>query len=142
MKTLVPKPNEIEHKWYLVNAEGKHLGRLASKIAQILRGKGKPDFTSHLDSGDHVVVINAEKVVFSGKKLQQKKKYHYTGFPGGLKERKYEDLFTKNPAKMVEAAVRGMLPHHSLGRKIFQKLHVYGGEKHPHEAQKPETLKV
>lgn len=140
MKTYIPKPSEIERKWYLVNAEGKILGRLSSRIAQILSGKDKPTYTPHLDVGDFVVVINAEKVKVTGNKEEKKIYYWHSGYPGGLKERTYQELLDKKPQDIIKKAVRGMLPKSKLGRQMFQKLKVYAGPQHPHQAQKPEQL--
>ncbi|MEE9192014.1 MAG: 50S ribosomal protein L13 [Candidatus Aerophobetes bacterium] len=140
MKTYIPKPSEIERKWYLVNAEGKILGRLSSRIAQILSGKDKPTYTPHLDVGDFVVVINAEKVKVTGNKEEKKIYYWHSGYPGGLKERTYQELLDKKPQDIIRKAVRGMLPKSKLGRQMFQKLKVYAGTQHPHQAQKPEQL--
>ncbi|MEA3459125.1 MAG: 50S ribosomal protein L13 [Chloroflexota bacterium] len=142
MKTYTAKPSEIEREWYLVDAEGKTLGRLASKIAAILRGKHKPIYTPHLDCGDYVVVINAEKVKVTGRKLDQKVYYHHSGYPGGLKSISLRDQLQKHPEHVLEAAVRGMLPKNRLGRKMFKKLKVYAGDSHPHQAQKPEVLEL
>lgn len=140
MKTYIPKPSEIERKWYLVNAEGKILGRLSSRIAQILSGKDKPTYTPHLDVGDFVVVINAEKVKVTGNKEEKKIYYWHSGYPGGLKERTYQELLDKKPQDIIRKAVRGMLPKSKLGRHMFEKLKVYAGPQHPHQAQKPEQL--
>jgi len=140
MKTYIPKPSEIGRKWYLVNAEGKILGRLSSRIAQILSGKDKPTYTPHLDVGDFVVVINAEKVKVTGNKEEKKIYYWHSGYPGGLKERTYQELLDKKPQDIIRKAVRGMLPKSKLGRQMFQKLKVYAGPQHPHQAQKPEQL--
>ncbi|NLD46130.1 MAG: 50S ribosomal protein L13 [Clostridiaceae bacterium] len=142
MKTYMAKPQEVKRKWYVVDAEGKPLGRLASEIAKILRGKNKPDFTPHVDTGDHVIVLNAEKVVLTGKKLDQKLYRHHSLYPGGLKEIKYRAFMASKPEKAVEIAVKGMLPKNSLGRAMFRKLNVYKGTEHPHEAQKPEKLDI
>lgn len=140
MKTYIPKLAEIERKWHLVDAEGKILGRLASRIAQILSGKDKPIYTPHLDVGDFVVVINAEKVKVTGGKEEKKIYYRHTGYPGGLKERTYEELLSKKPQDIIRKAVRGMLPKNKLGRQMFKKLKVYAGSEHPHQAQRPEKL--
>ncbi len=140
MRTYIPKEAEIEKKWYLVDAEGKILGRLASKIAQILSGKNKPIYTPHLDVGDFVVVINAQKVKVTGGKEEKKMYYHHTGYPGGIKGIVYEDLLKKKPAMIIQEAVRGMLPKSKLGRKMFKKLKVYAGSEHPHQAQKLEKI--
>ncbi|MBO8169423.1 MAG: 50S ribosomal protein L13 [Thermoanaerobacteraceae bacterium] len=142
MSTYMAKPNEVERKWYVVDATGKTLGRLASEVAKVLRGKHKPTFTPHVDVGDFVIVINAEKVKLTGKKLQQKKYYRHTGYPGGLKTIDYDTLLQENPEKAVQLAVKGMLPHTRLGRKMLKKLKVYRGAEHPHQAQKPEVWDV
>ncbi len=140
MKTYVPKKTEIKKNWYLVDAEGKILGRLASKIAQVLSGKNKPIYTPFLDTGDFVVVINAKKVKVTGNKEKKKIYYHYSGYPGGLKEIVYEKLLEKKPSLIIQRAVRGMLPKSKLGRKMFKKLKVYAGTEHRHEAQNPEKI--
>jgi len=140
MKTYIPKLAEIERKWCLVDAEGKVLGRLASRLAQILSGKDKPIYTPHLDVGDFVVVINAEKVKVTGAKEEKKIYYRHSGYPGGLKERTYEELLSKRPEDIIRKAVRGMLPKNKLGRQMFKKLKVYAGSEHPHQAQRPEKL--
>ncbi|RMD91632.1 MAG: 50S ribosomal protein L13 [Calditrichaeota bacterium] len=142
MKTYIPKESDIEKKWYLVDAEGKTLGRLASKIATILRGKHKPYFTPHLDTGDFIVVVNAEKVLVTGRKAQQKYYSHYTGYPGGLRQIRFDDLQRTHPERIIMNAVWGMLPHNRLGRKLLKKLRVYAGSDHPHQAQKPEPLEI
>ncbi len=140
MKTFTPKANDIERKWYIVDARNQVLGRLASKVAHILRGKHKPIFSPHLDVGDHVIVINADKIRVTGRKAQQKRYTRYSGYPGGLKVTVYEDLLEKHPERILEHAVKGMLPKNRLGRKMFKKLKVYAGDQHPHTAQKPEVL--
>ena len=132
------KPAEVERKWYIIDAAGRPLGRTASEAARILRGKHKPIFTPHIDTGDFVIIINADQAVLTGKKLDQKMYYHHSGYPGGLKEVKYKDLMAKKPVLAVEKAVKGMLPHNSLGRATAKKLKVYAGSEHPHAAQKPE----
>jgi large subunit ribosomal protein L13 len=137
-----PKINEIEKRWYLVDARGKVLGRLATEVAKILRGKNKPQFTPHLDVGDFVVVINAEKVILTGKKEKTKTYYHHTGYPGGLKVVPFSKFIKNKPEELFTRAVKGMLPHNRLGRKILSKLFVYRGEKHPHQAQKPELINL
>ena len=142
MKTYIPKAAEIEKKWYLVDANDKILGRLATEIAKVLSGKNKPIYTPHLDVGDFVVVINAGKVKVTGGKEQKKIYYHYSGYPGGMKERTYQQVLDKRPEMIIRHAVRGMLPKSSLGRKMFKKLKVYPGEKHPHQAQQPERLEL
>jgi len=138
MKTFVPKKEEIERKWWLINAEGKILGRLATEIAVLLRGKKKPEYVDFLDSGDFVVVINAEKIKVTGKKLDQKKYYSHTGYPGGLKEKTLKELLEKKPEEAIRKAVWGMIPKNKLGRTVYKKLKVYRGPYHPHEAQKPQ----
>lgn len=142
MKTFVAKPHELERKWYIVDAEGKVLGRLASEVAAILRGKHKPIYTPHVDTGDHVIIINAEKVVLSGKKLEQKMYYRHSGYPGGLKQMDYKTFLQTKPELLVEKAIKGMLPHNRLGASMFTKLKVYSGTEHPHAAQKPEVLEL
>ncbi|MCR4670215.1 MAG: 50S ribosomal protein L13 [Saccharofermentans sp.] len=139
MSTYVAKPDSIERKWLLIDAEGKTLGRLATEVARLLRGKHKPTFTPFMDTGDYVVVINASKIVLTGKKLDQKKYRYHTGYAGGLKEVDYKTMMAKNPEKAVELAVKGMLPKNTLGRKMATKLHVYAGPDHEQQAQKPEV---
>ena len=138
MGTFMAKLAEIERKWYIIDAAGRPLGRTASEAARILRGKHKPIFTPHIDTGDFVIIINADQAILTGKKLDQKMYYHHSGYPGGLKEVKYKDLMAKKPVLAVEKAVKGMLPHNSLGRATAKKLKVYAGSEHPHAAQKPE----
>lgn len=140
--TYLAKPSEIQRKWYVVDAEGKALGRLAAQIAAILRGKHKPIFTPNVDTGDHVVVINADKVRLTGRKATQEMIYRHSMYPGGLKAVPMGEMLAKQPEKLVERAVRGMLPHNRLGREMFKKLKVYAGPDHPHEAQGPEPLEV
>ena len=142
MKTYQAKKEELKHQWYLVNAEGKVLGRLASELAKILRGKHKPTFTPHLDTGDFVVVVNAEKVGLTGKKLKDKIYYRHTGYPGGIKEVSAEKLLAKKPTELIRRAVKGMLPKNSLGRQMLRKLKVYAGPDHPHKAQNPVPLEL
>lgn len=142
MKSFMAKANEVERKWYIIDAEDKVLGRLATEIATILRGKNKPIYTPHVDTGDFVIVINAGKVRLTGKKLQQKNYTYHTGYPGGLRQVSYSELMEKNPEKIIELAVKGMLPKNSLGRKMYTKLKVYRGTEHGHEAQKPEVYEV
>ncbi len=142
MKSYIAKPNEVERKWYVIDAEGKVLGRLASEIAKILSGKHKPIYTPHVDTGDFVIVINAEKVQLTGKKLDQKCYNYHTGYPGGLRSVTYREMMQKSPEKVIELAVRGMLPKNRLGRKMFKKLKVYRGPEHKHEAQKPEVYEI
>lgn len=138
MKTYMAKPGEVQQKWYIIDAAGKPLGRLATEAARILRGKHKPTFTPHVDTGDFVVVINAEQAVLTGNKLNQKIYYRHSGYPGGLKETKYADLMSNKPERAVEKAVKGMLPHNRLGAQQGKKLKVYRGAEHPHQAQQPE----
>ena len=140
MKTYQAKKEEIDHKWYVVNAEGKVLGRLSTELAKILKGKNKPTYTPHVDTGDFVVVVNAGKVTLTGKKLKDKIYYHHTGYPGGIKEMSAEKLLAKKPTEMIRMAVRGMLPKNSLGRQMLRKLKIYAGSNHPHEAQRPIPL--
>jgi large subunit ribosomal protein L13 len=142
MKTYVPKRAEIKRDWWVVDAEGVALGRLASQVASRLRGKHKPGFTPFLDTGDHVVVINAAKLVLTGAKLQSKLYRRHSGYPGGLKEVPAETMARKHPERMIELAVKGMLPKGPLGRKMAKKLKVYAGAKHPHEAQRPQPFAV
>ena len=142
MKTRSIKQSEINKKWWLVDAQGQTLGRFSSKIAQILRGKHKVDFTPHMDMGDFVIVINAEKVKLSGSKENDKVYFRHTGYPGGVKETKYSEMMQKFPERIVENAIKGMLPHNRLGRKILLNLKVYKGEEHPHLAQQPKPLKI
>jgi large subunit ribosomal protein L13 len=136
------KPEQVERNWLLIDAEGQTLGRLASEIASLLRGKHKPTFTPNVDTGDHVIVINAEKVVVTGNKAQQKLYYRHTGFPGGLKAINYQGLMQKKPTQAVYLAVKGMLPHNRLGRAMIKKLRVYAGSEHNHAAQKPEKWEL
>ncbi|MFR8927825.1 50S ribosomal protein L13 [Peptoniphilus senegalensis] len=142
MKSYMAKANEVERKWYVIDAEGKVLGRLASEIASVLRGKRKPIFTPHVDCGDFVIVINADKVVLTGDKLNQKIHAYHTGYPGGRKEIVYSEMIEKRPEKVIELAVKGMLPKSRLGRKMFKKLKVYSGAQHPHAAQMPEVYEI
>lgn len=139
-KTISAKKEEVERKWYVVDAEGEVVGRLCSRIAHVLRGKHKPSYTPHVDCGDHVIVINAGKVRFTGNKAQQKEYQTYSGYPGGQKRRLAADMLAKRPERVIELAVKGMLPKNRLGRDMFRKLHVYAGPEHPHSAQQPETL--
>ncbi|MFR7873269.1 50S ribosomal protein L13 [Peptoniphilus sp. HMSC062D09] len=139
MKSYMAKANEVERKWYVIDAEGKVLGRLASEIASVLRGKRKPIFTPHVDCGDFVIVINADKVVLTGDKLNQKIHAYHTGYPGGRKEVVYAEMIAKRPEKVIELAVKGMLPKSRLGRQMIKKLKVYAGSEHPHAAQAPEV---
>jgi large subunit ribosomal protein L13 len=142
MHTYSPKPGDIEDKWFLIDAEGQVLGRLASETAKLLRGKHKPQFTPHVNCGDHVVVINAEKVKVTGKKPLQKLYRRHSGWPGGLKTTVYRDLQEKFPERIIHLAVKGMLPKTKLGRAMAKKLRVYAGSEHPHESQKPETIQI
>lgn len=142
MRTLSAKPNEIERKWFVVDAEGQALGRIASRIAAVLRGKHRPDFTPHADAGDFVVVVNAEKVKLTGNKLEQKAWQRHSGIPGGFKSTAYRQLLGRRPEVAIQNAVWGMLPKGPLGRKLHRKLKVYAGPAHPHAAQKPEPLSV
>ncbi len=142
MSTYMPKANEVERKWYLIDAEGQTVGRLASEIAKILSGKNKPIYTPHMDAGDYVIVINAEKVSLTGKKLRNKIYFHHTGYPGGGKYATAGEWLKKFPERIIEHAVKGMLPKNKLGADLFRKLHVFAGDKHPYEAQKPEELKI
>ena len=141
MKTYMATPADIERKWYIVDAEGKTLGRMASEIAAVLRGKNKPIFTPSVDTGDYVIVVNADKVRVTGKKLDEKKYYHHSGWVGGLKSTTLREMKEKKPERVVEMAVKGMLPKGSLGSQMYKKLFVYAGPEHPHSAQKPEELK-
>ena len=142
MKTYSAKSSDVERKWWIVDLEGKTVGRAASEIATLLRGKHKPTFTPHVDTGDFVVCINADKVVFTGNKLDQKNYYHHSGYPGGLKSITAKDLLEKDPTAVMQAAVKGMLPKNKLGRQVIKKLKVYAADTHPHEAQKPETYEL
>ena len=140
MKTFMANPAKIERKWYVVDATGMTLGRLASEVAKILRGKNKPVFTPHEDTGDYVIITNAEHIKVTGKKLDQKVYYHHSDYVGGMKETTLKEMMAKKPEKVVELAVKGMLPKGPLGRTMYKKLFVYAGPEHKHEAQKPETL--
>lgn len=142
MKTFLAKPEEVQRKWFLIDAEGKTLGRLASTVAAILRGKHKPTYTPNVDCGDHVIIINAEKVVLTGKKAQDKIHYTHSMYPGGLKEIKYGHLLKTKPEYALTKTIWGMLPHNRLGRKMIKKLRVYRGNEHPHAAQLPEKLEI
>lgn len=141
-KTFIPTVDSNGAKWWLVDMDGVILGRSATKLADVLRGKNKPIFTPHMDTGDHVIVINAKKVRVTGKKSEQMIYYNYSGYPGGLKKTSYEKMLSTYPERIIEHAVRGMLPKSKLGKKIIKKLHVYAGSDHPHQAQDPETLAV
>lgn len=140
MKSYMASPATIERKWYVVDATGYTLGRLASEIAKVLRGKNKPTFTPHIDTGDYVIVINAEKIKVSGKKLDQKIYYSHSDYVGGFKDTTLKEMLAKKPEKVMELAVKGMLPKGPLGREMYKKLHVYAGAEHAHAAQKPEVL--
>ena len=140
MKTYMANPDKIERKWYVVDATGYTLGRLASEVAKVLRGKNKPIFTPHMDCGDYVIVVNAEKIKVTGKKLDQKIYYNHSDYVGGMKETTLKEMMAKKPEKVVELAVKGMLPKGPLGRTMYKKLFVYAGPEHKHEAQKPEAL--
>ena len=141
MKTFMASPATIDRKWYVVDAEGKTLGRLASEVAKVLRGKNKPIFTPHIDTGDYVIVVNAEKIKVTGKKLDQKIYYHHSDYVGGMKETTLKEMMEKKPERVIELAVKGMLPKGPLGRQMYTKLHVYAGPDHDQAAQKPEVLK-
>ncbi|MEQ2487973.1 50S ribosomal protein L13 [Blautia obeum] len=140
MQTYMANPDKIERKWYVVDAEGCTLGRLASGVASVLRGKNKPQFTPHVDTGDYVIIVNADKVKVTGKKMDQKIYYHHSDYVGGMKETTLKEMMAKKPEKVIELAVKGMLPKGPLGRNMYKKLFVYAGPEHKHEAQKPETL--
>jgi len=140
MKTYMANPDKIERKWYVVDAAGCTLGRLTSEVAKILRGKNKPEFTPHVDTGDYVIIVNAEKVKVAGKKMEQKIYYHHSAYVGGMKETTLKDMLAKHPERVIEHAVKGMLPKGALGRSMLTKLHVYAGPEHKHAAQKPEAL--
>lgn len=140
MKSFMASPATIERKWYVVDATDMTLGRLASEVAKVLRGKNKPTFTPHIDTGDYVIVVNAEKVKVTGKKLDQKVYYHHSDYVGGMKETTLREMLAKKPEKVVELAVKGMLPKGPLGREMYTKLFVYAGPEHKHQAQKPEAL--
>ena len=142
MKTFMASPATIDRKWYVVDAEGKTLGRLASEVAKVLRGKNKPIFTPHIDTGDYVIVVNADKVKVTGKKLDQKIYYHHSDYIGGMKETTLREMMNKHPERVIEYAVKGMLPKGPLGREMITKLHVYAGADHKHQAQKPEVLEI
>lgn len=141
-KTWTAKPGEVQQRWYLVDAEGRNLGRLATQIADTLRGKTKPEYTPHVDTGDFVVVVNAEKIAVTGKKLDDKIYYRHSGYPGGLKQRTLREQLERRPAEVLRDAVKGMLPRNKLARRQILKLKVYAGPEHPHEAQRPEPLPV
>ncbi|MFQ6108190.1 MAG: 50S ribosomal protein L13 [Candidatus Aminicenantales bacterium] len=141
MKTFIPKKDDLTKKWWLIDAEGKVLGRLASEIAVLLRGKKNPKYIDFMNSGDYVVVVNAEKIRVTGRKIEQKKYYSHSGYPGGLKERTLQELLEKKPEEVIKKAVWGMIPKNKLGRAVYKKLKVYRGPDHPHQAQKPEVYK-
>lgn len=140
--TYMAKPNEVERKWYIIDAEGQTLGRLASEAASILRGKHKPQFTPHVDTGDFVVIINAEKIVVTGNKLQDKFYYRHSGYPGGLKKTSLKDMLNKHPERALQNAIFGMLPKNRLGNALKKKLKIYAGAEHPHAAQQPEVWEL
>lgn len=142
MKSYMAKTNEVDRKWYVIDAEGKVLGRLASEISAILTGKNKPIYTPHVDTGDFVIIINAEKIKLTGNKLNQLNHYYHTGYPGGLKEVPYKRLIEEKPEKIIELAVKGMLPKNKIGRQMIKKLKIYAGPEHKHEAQQPELLEI
>ena len=142
MKSFMASPSTVERKWYVVDAEGKTLGRLASEVANVLRGKNKPTYTPHTDTGDYVIVVNAEKIQVTGKKLDQKIYYHHSEYVGGMKEATLRETMQKKPEFVITHAVKGMLPKGPLGRQMLKKLHVYAGPEHNHAAQKPETLDI
>jgi len=142
VRTFSPKPNDIVRSWHLVDADGLVLGRLSTEVASILRGKHKPIFAPHVDTGDFVIVINADKIALTGNKLEQKRAYRHSGYPGGLRAVGYAELMEKHPERAVEKAVRGMLPKNSLGRKTLRKLKVYAGPDHPHQAQQPVPFEI
>jgi large subunit ribosomal protein L13 len=142
MKSYMARPREVERNWYLIDAEGQTLGRLATEIARLLCGKNKPKYTPHVDTGDFVVVVNAEKVVVTGRKAEQKVYYRHTGYPGGLRETSYEVMLRRKPTEVLRKAVRGMMPKTRLGRQQLRKLKIYAGPEHPHEAQNPQPYEV
>ncbi len=142
MKTYMAKPSEVTRTWYLIDAKDKTLGRLASQVAAILKGKHKPTYTPHVDTGDHVIIINADKIRLTGNKLRDKKYYRHSGYPGGIKEITAGELLQRHPERVIRSAVWGMLPHNRLGRKMIKKLKIYAGDQHPHEAQQPVTYEL
>ena len=142
MKTFSAKPETVERDWYVIDAAGKTLGRLSTEVARRLRGKHKPEYTPHVDTGDYIVVINCEKVHVTGKKMSDKIYHHHTGYPGGIKSISLEKLLAKAPERVIETAVKGMLPKNSLGRAMYRKLKVYRGAEHPHTAQQPQVLEL
>lgn len=142
VRTYSPKPADADKKWYVIDASDEVLGRLAAQVAILLRGKHKPSFAPHMDMGDYVIIVNAEKIVLTGNKLDQKMAYHHSGYPGGMKETPYRELMEKYPERILEKAIRGMLPHNSIGRDQARKLHVYAGPNHPHAAQMPVPYEI
>ena len=142
MKSYMARPLEVERKWYVVDAEGKHLGRLATEIVRVLRGKNKPQYTPHVDVGDFVVVVNADRVAVTGRKAQQRVYRRHSGYPGGMKETSYEQMLARKPTEVLRKAVYGMMPKSRLARKQFKKLKIYAGPEHPHAAQDPQELEV
>ncbi|MFI3175535.1 MAG: 50S ribosomal protein L13 [Bacillota bacterium] len=140
--TYIAKEADVEKKWYVIDATDLILGRMSTEIANILRGKNKPQYAPNVDMGDYVIVINAEKVALTGKKLEQKMYYHHSGYAGGLKETRMDKMLEAHPERIIEHSIKGMLPKNALGRKMYKKLHVYAGDSHPHAAQKPETLEL
>ena len=142
MKTLSARPQDVEHDWYVVDAENQTLGRLAAALARRLRGKHKASYTPHVDTGDYIVVVNADKVRVTGKKQTDKIYYRYSGYPGGIKAARFEEMIAKHPERVIEKAVKGMLPRNLLGRAVFRKLKVYAGSEHPHAAQQPKPLQL
>jgi large subunit ribosomal protein L13 len=142
MKSYMARPLEVERKWYVVDAEGKHLGRLATEIVRVLRGKNKPQYTPHVDVGDFIVVVNADRVAVTGRKAEQRVYRRYSGYPGGMKETSYEQMLARKPTEVLRKAVYGMMPKTRFARKQFKKLKIYAGPEHPHSAQDPQTLEV
>ena len=142
MKTYYAKPHEVEQEWLLIDAEDQVLGRVAAKAAHILRGKHKPTYTPHVDTGDYVVIINADKIRVTGNKGEAKRYYRHSGYPGGLKSESLNEVLAKKPERVLEHAIKGMLPHNTLGRAMGKKLHVYAGPEHPHQAQKPRKIEM
>jgi large subunit ribosomal protein L13 len=142
MKSYMARPLEVERKWYVVDAEGKHLGRLATEIVRVLRGKNKPQYTPHVDVGDFIVVVNADRVAVTGRKAEQRVYRRHSGYPGGMKETSYEQMHARKPTEVLRKAVYGMMPKTRLARKQFKKLKIYAGPEHPHAAQDPQTLEV
>lgn len=142
MKTFSAKPQEVRREWFVVDATDKVLGRLASEVARRLRGKHKPEFTPHVDTGDHIVVINAEKIHVTGNKAEAKTYWHHSGYPGGIKSASFKELITDHPERIIQTAVKGMLPKNALGRQMIKKLHIYSGSEHKHQAQQPQPLEI